>query len=212
MKRFLLTSIAIVAISCYAHAQQKGEFYLGGNVGVDTAVSAVALSDGYDTGSETTIQANVGINFTVGYFLSNKWRIAAYYEANATASGTYTDAEEVTPTTNLSYDSAGLGLAYYKEIADGFYYVPELKICKAWGEFDVEGVNFPLDGYSFNISLFQLEYRPTTHFATTVNLGYFNILNLGGATSGLGYTLDMAMGTGIATINLRPTVTFKYYF
>ena len=211
MRRFFLTSVAIIAISFCTHAQQKGEFYLGGNVGVDCAASAVALSDGYDTGSETTIQANVGLNFTIGYFLSDKWRIAAYYETNATASGTYIGAEEVTPTI-LAYDSAGLGLAHYKEIADGFYYVPELKICKAWGEFDVEGVTFPLDGYSFNISLFQLEYRPTTHFATTVNLGYFNILNLGGATSGLGYTLGMAMGTGIATINLHPTVTFKYYF
>ena len=211
MRRLFLTSVAIIAISFCTHAQQKGELYLGGNVGFDCAASAVALSDGYDTGSETTIQANVGLNFTIGYFLSDTWRIAAYYETNATASGTYIGAEEVTPTI-LAYDSAGLGLAYYKEIADGFYYVPELKICKAWGDVNIEVVNFPLDGYSFNISLFQLEYRPTTHFATSMNIGYLNFLGLGGAAPVSGHSVGLAVNTVITTINLRPTVIFKYYF
>ena len=122
MKRFLLTSIAIVAISCYAHAQQKGELYLGSNVGIDCAVSAVALSDGYDTVSETSIQANVGLNFTIGYFLSDKWRIAAYYEANAALNGTATVTTSETSTGTpimMSYDSVCLGLAYYKKLAEG---------------------------------------------------------------------------------------------
>ena len=207
MKKLFLTSVVLLAISFCAHAQQKGEFYLGGNIGIDCAVSAIALSDGYDTGSDSTIQANVGMNFTLGFFLSDKWRIAAYYDVNATSSAT----NEANPTT-ISYDSIGLGLAYYKELADGLYYVPELKVCGAWGELDVENEVFPLDGYSFNVSLFQLEYRPTQHFATSVNLGYLNFLDLGGATSNLGYSLGLAMGTIVATVNLRPQVTFKYYF
>lgn len=207
MKKIVLAGLFLIMASFCANAQLKGKLYLGGNVGLDTNISVGAISNGYDTISVDDVEVYGIANFTIGYFISDKWRISAYYETNAEA-----DSSNGENQNELYYDSIGMGLAFYKEIADGLYYVPEIKICSVKGEVAFEEASFPLDGYSYNISLFQLEFKPTKHFATSVNLGYLNILDLGGATTVQGTSLGLAVGSIVATIGLRPTVTFKYYF
>ena len=197
------------AVCFCANAQLKGKFYLGGNLGLDFNSVAIVVDDGYDSITEDVGQIDAGVNFTAGYFLSDRWRVSLYYDANASLSLTNGSA-----TTDFSYDSIGLGLSFYKEIADGLYYAPEVKVCGAWGDLELEsnGIGFPLEGYSFNVSLLQLEYMPTEHFATSVNVGYLDFLVLGGVTTIQGYPLGVGLGQGVLTAGLRPTITFKYIF
>ena len=203
MKKFVTLFASVMLVSMSINAQEQGKFYVGGYAGLSASGTAMTLSDGYDTTGGTTVQANLGYGINVGYFLTDKVKIGLGYEQ----SGNQTD-----NTTRTILSQFYGSFAYYKEIANGLYYAPEFQLGFANGDMQVEAASFPLSGIYISLSLLQLEFKPTEHFSTAINLGYATLASVGGATNYQGDSLSLNTAVFTTTLGLSPSVTFKYYF
>ena len=203
MKRFLLI-VSVLFVSLQLYSQEQGKWYVGGKVGFDVAGVSMSIADSYDTINSTTATMNSGFGIEGGYFLTDKVKVGLGFEQSSSNS----DNTSVVVLKSL-YGS----LAYYKEIVDGLYYVPEFKIgIVAGGSITMEDLNIPLDGMYLDLSLVQLEFKPTEHFSTAINLGYTTFASVGGATTYQRDSVGLAGGIFTATLGITPSVTFKYYF
>ncbi len=203
MKKFVTLLASVMLVSMSIKAQEQGKFYVGGFAGLSATGVGMAMTDGYDTFDATSVQANLGYGISVGYFLTDKVKVGFGYEK----SGSQTD--------NASNTILGQfygSFAYYKEIVNGLYYAPEFKIGFANGDMQIETSTFPLSGIYLGLSLLQLEFKPTEHFSTAINLGYATLASVGGTTNYQGYNLRLNTAVFATTLGLSPSVTFKYYF
>lgn len=173
MKRITLLLLCTLALlTGKSYAQEKGEMFIGG----DLALGVTAYSY-YGT--------EVGANFSIApefaYFLVDNLRVGGNL--------------------NYTYDSShsitiNPSVAYYARLAHNFYYVPEftIGIGGAWNSY--------MDSFVFQLGLeiFAVEFRPTKHFAMSVNMLSLEYANLSGI-NGFGFTLG-----GKSSVGLR------YYF
>lgn len=203
MKKLVTILASVLLVSMSIKAQVQGDFYIGGYAGVSATGVGMTMSDRYDTVSDTSVQANVGYGISMGYFLTDKVKVGFGYEM----SGNQTD------NTNMIILGQFYGsFAYYKEIANGLYYTPEFQIGFANGDMQIEAVSFPLSGIYIGLSLLQLEFKPTEHFSTSINLGYATLSSVGGAINFQGDSIGLNTAVFATSLGLSPSITFKYYF
>lgn len=157
MKKLLTCLLAIVAVSTLS-AQQKGEMYFGGSIGVVTSTSIASETSA--TGFGLSLEPEFGgfvadkfcIGFSVGYGLETANRTFAALHALG-----------VMPK-----------MAYYVRLADNFYYTPTLQfgfVCGLTKEMSgciVETITMP--GFGVGLSLAGFEFRPTPKFGITLSL------------------------------------------
>lgn len=203
MKKLAVLLSSVMLVSMSINAQEQGNFYLGGYVGFSAIGTSMVLTDGYNSSSDTSVQANVGYGISIGYFLTDKVKVGFGYEK----SGNQTD-----NTSQIFLGQFYGSFAYYKEIANGLYYTPEFQIGFANGNMQFDVLNFPLSGMYLSLSLLQLEFKPTEHFSTAINLGYATLASVGGAINYQGDSLSLNTAVFTTTLGLTPSVTFKYYF
>lgn len=201
---FLIASL-IVATNVFSQA--KEEFYIGGGAGLGTTVNGFLVSDKVTDVESFAAIGNAEFHFECGYFVADKLKLGAIFQAS-TATNT-TSAYE----TAMGLASLGGSFAYYVEIAEGLYYVPEFVGSVLFsGYFFEDPLNFPLVGVSAALSFVQLEFRPTKHFATSVNLGSLGFTSAAGSVNYKGTTLDLVLANLNVALGVSPSVTFKYYF
>ena len=178
MKKLIICLMALVFATPLL-AQNKGDMYIGGTMGVASSTSII-------NGSGTT---GFGINVSpeFGYFISDKISIGASIECQLeTANSSATTVIGILPT-----------MTYYGRIADNFYYTPTLRVGFVGG-FSSD-LNMP--GFGLNLDLASFEFRPTpkiglsfsafslTYVVLTHNDSYIKLTNnnfniqLGGTTS-----------------------------
>ncbi len=203
MKKFVTLLASVMLVSMSVKAQEQGKFYVGGYAGLSASGAAMTLNDGYDTIGDATVQANLGYGINIGYFLTDKVRIGFGYEKSGNQSDN---------TTKTILGQFYGSFAYYKEIANGLYYAPEFQIGFANGDMQVDAATFPLSGIYLGLSLLQLEFKPTEHFSTAINLGYATLASVGGATNYQGDSIGLSTAVFAASLGVSPSVTFKYYF
>ena len=152
MKKFIL-AVAFIILGCnVASAQQKGDMYIGGQIGV--TVQSVT-SDGY---SESATAFSIQPEF--GYFVANRCKVGL-----SVGYGISADVHSLTICPNFSY---------YLPLCDGLYYTQGIELGYAMGK--TEGIS--MSGLGAALHAFSLEFRPTKHFGFTANILSFNVVAL----------------------------------
>ncbi|WP_290535159.1 outer membrane beta-barrel protein [Alistipes sp.] len=184
MKRILLCALAILASVQLATAQNKGEKYIGGSLGVST------ISIGFDGTSASTTGFGIAPEF--GVFVADRLRLGGSLAYNLSSSSGDT----------MHTLTLGPNLAYYIKLCDRFYYTPEIGIGFAY----VSLYNTSGYGFSTGLSCGSFEFRPSTHCGLS-----FSLLTL--QYTWLSYS-DFGINGHITAFNfgVSPTIGFKYYF
>lgn len=207
MKRLVILCAMLTLLIQHTNAQQRGDFYIGGMGNFSLNSQVASISSGYDEATSTQVSTGFGYGVCLGYYLTDHIRLSAMFEKTASASVT----NEVSGTI-MDLTFYGGSIAYCGEIADGLYYTPELFIgIGKDGAMNDSGIEFPLNGFTASLSLFQLEFRPTEHFGAEVNLGSIGIGALGGNINYSGSSVNLTLAILGAQIG-DSSVTFKYYF
>lgn len=183
MKKLIL-SILFIAFAAYnVSAQQKGDFYFGGNFGVNVGSSSISGGDGSVTATQFNIIPEVG------YFVADRFMIGFGIGYGISAGDTTTHALTIAPK-----------ISYFAPLCKNLYYTPSFEIGFAYA--NSEG--FGLPGLGIGLTLVGLEFRPTEHFGFSASLLSLNYVML----SRYGVTLNN-LDFDLCT---NPTIGFKYYF
>lgn len=140
-KLFLL---GLLALSSNAYAQQKGDMFVGGNIGFEIATTNSISASSFTIAPE------------FGYFVTKNLKIGASLEYGV---GLGTHVFTVNP-----------NVAYYVPITDKLSYTPQANIHAGLGASD--GYKSGVFGFGLNFASF--EYKPTNKFAITASLINFN--------------------------------------
>ena len=133
-------------------AQNKGDKYLGGRIGL--TIQSVGIE------GENVAAAGFEIQPEFGYFVADRLKIGASV-GYGISSGTHTFT--ICP-----------NLFYYVRLCDGLYYTPGIEVGFAMGASD----GFVMPGVGLAAHLFTLEFRPTEHFGFSANLVSLNCVAL----------------------------------
>ncbi|MBR6757161.1 MAG: hypothetical protein IKM35_01605 [Bacteroidaceae bacterium] len=145
MKKIFCLLLCLVALfTGNVVAQEKGDMYLGGSIGLD--VSSV--------GDSGLSMSTVSFSFTpeYAYFVTNNFRIGAGLSLSV--------ADEVTV---FTIEPA---FAYYVRLVDKLYYIPELKI--GGGVMSSDGYSTGV--FSLGVNLFALEFKPSAKVGLSLSL------------------------------------------
>ena len=146
MKKLLLTAIALMVVMG-AFAQQKGDIYIGGNLGV--GVTSTIMESESATAVEFTIQPNMG------YFVADKFMIG--FGLGYSILG----GDGTTHTLTL-----GPKLSYFVPLCDKLYYTPSLDILFCCAVLD----GYSIPGFGLGANIVGFEYQPTEHIGLSASL------------------------------------------
>lgn len=190
MKRIIACIIAVFAIAT-ASAQQKGDMYVGGNLGFGVSSQFVPTS--------TSTTTAFTINPEFGGFVANNLELGFSIEYGLEATKYKSDWMPA-PTATAHALSITPNLSYYAKLGENFYYTPGIAIgfAGAFSEGDI------LPGMVMNFELGSFEYRPKPKFGLR-----FSVLNLT-------YTMLNDMGTAYQGVNFQlagsSSIGVRYYF
>ena len=177
MKKLIICLLAIVGLYMnHASAQQKGDFYLGGNLGVN--VTSVSVS------GESASAAEFGIAPEIGYFVTDRFMLGLGLSYNI-ASG-----DAATHTFTI-----GPKFSYYAPICDNLYYTPSLEVAFAYGS--SSGLN--MSGFGLGLSCFGLEFRPSKHLgfsASILSVNYVMLSRYGVTINNVGLNISASPTIG----------------
>lgn len=202
MKRFLL--IGMLLFSLHVSAQERGAFCVDATVGCYLNATIGSIDSDYENlyYSETgNLQLGWGVG--LGLFITDHIKLGVGY---ASSSNT-TNSESITSIKQISGS-----LAYYGEIVNGLYYVPELTFGIVGGEGMVSDFYYPLGGFVARLSLGQLEFKPTEHFSTSIDFGYIAMSAVAGSTTYMNENINISESMFTVSLGVSPTIKFKYYF
>lgn len=162
MKKFLVIAVAMVFCSSAAFAQQKGDKYIGGAVGVN--LQSVKIE------SETATDFSFGVNLEYAEFLANRFKMGAGLGYARTSGAHVLD--------------VSVNAAYYVPLCEKLYYTPGVGISALYGIAD--SLSEKGYGVGFSASLFSLEFKPKEQFSISLNLVSLDYLWF----SYCGYSID----------------------
>ena len=161
MKKLLCLLVAVAAIATTS-AQQKGDKYLGGNLGI-AVTSAIAEGE-----SATGFGLSLAPEF--GYFVADKFRISASVGYGLE---TTNRTDPATHTITVMPE-----LAYYVRLADNFYYTPSFQFgfaCGIAGKTEMTN-SFAMPGFGIGLQLGAFEFRPSPKFGVSLSLLNFEYI------------------------------------
>lgn len=156
MKKLLTTLVTLFAISVsMVSAQQKGDFYVGGNLGFST--SSVIIKGESATATEFAIQPHVG------YFVADNLMVGLGIGYSVAGGDGATHSLAVGPK-----------LSYFVPMCDKLFYTPSLDVLFCYAA--SEGYGVPGFGLGLNIAGF--EYRPTKRVGLSASVLSFDYVML----------------------------------
>ena len=162
MKKLLVIVVAMVLCSSAAFAQQKGDKYIGGTVGVN--LQSINIE------SESATDFSFGFSLEYAEFLANRFKMGVGLG--------------YAKTSGVHVLDMGVDVAYYVPLCEKLYYAPGLGIAAVYGLADsVSGTGM---GVGFSVTLFNLEFKPKDNFSISVNLASLDYVWLNYA----GYSID----------------------
>ena len=192
MRKIIVTILAVFAIATLS-AQDRGEMYLGGNLGIST--SSISINK---AGTNTT---DFIIAPEYGYFVAKNFRVGAS-AAYTLTTGVATGSENATTLHTLAIMP---NVAYYIRIMNSFYYTPSIELGFVCGV--ASGSVLP--GCGLGLSLGSFELRPSSRFGIAFNLLSFEYTMMK-------YKVGNDQRIGVNGVNFRlgmtPSIGLKYYF
>lgn len=216
MKKIIMVATAMVMACGAMSAQQKGDMYVGGILGVAggssktnyTANSVTVKGDG--TPSTTTFT----LNGEFGYFFADNWRISGSL-GYGLVSNPDRKVDDKWLRDNVNMFSIGPSVAYYLNIVGDLYYTPEFGFGAYFGNVKTDLTKSSvqrngLAGFGFGFHIGQFEFRPSDHFGFSVNVLSFDYAytKLKGDDSD-DYSTTSAVQYNIG---IQPSFGVKYYF
>ena len=184
MKKLFFSLLCTLLVGQIASAQNKGEKYAGGIIGISTtSVSSEGVS-------ASTTEFSLAPEF--GYFVLNRLRVGgslAYGLASSDGTTTHTL-------------TIGPNVAYYVKLCDKLYYTPELNLGFAYASTD----DISACGFTAGIALGAFEYKPATRWGITLNLVALEYAVLSYPD------LDISNNAVSFRLGIKPTIGIKYYF
>lgn len=196
MKKLLLCAVTL-ALSVYTlSAQNKGDKYVGGMLGVTTNTVSIER-DMWSYENSTSTQTTFSFAPQAGVFVCNNLRLGGLLSYQLTNKGDIT-------THALTI---GPSLAYYVRLCERFYYTPEVSLGFAFESAKVYNESTTGYGVGLGVSLGAFEFQPSSHWGIA-----FSLLSLD--YSYLSYSdydhidvseVDFKLG-------IKPSVGLRYYF
>lgn len=183
MKKLFLSILFIVFATYNVSAQKKGDFYLGGILGVVTDSAFISGGNGSTTVTQFDIIPEIG------YFVADRFMVGLGLGYGITA-GDYTNHSLV----------IAPEISYFAPLCKNLYYTPAFEFGFVYANSDGYG----LPGLGIGLTLVGLEFRPTEHFGFSASLVSLNYTML----SRHGVTLN-SIDFNFCT---NPYIGFKYYF
>jgi hypothetical protein len=185
MRKIIITLLAVITVTAVSSAQQKGDKYVGGALGVGTTSLIV--------GGESATGVSFGIAPEFGYFVADKFKIGGSIAYTVEMGDVATHTFQVMPS-----------IAYYVELCKNLYYTPGVQLGFALGSSD--GLTMP--GFGVGLSLGSFEFRPTPKFGFEVNLLSFSYVLLTYNDDYMRFNSNAV----VFNLGLNPSVGLKYYF
>lgn len=170
MKKFLVIAVALMLCTSAAFAQNKGDKYIGGYIGVNHQNVSIDSASANDT--------SFGFHLEYGEFIANRVLLGANV---GYAYDSETNAYTVT-----------IGGAYYVPLCEKLYYTPGIGFGAAFGT--SASISEVASGFGVSASLFSLEFKPTQHFsisASIVSLDYIWLTYGGYAINTLNFNFGL---------------------
>lgn len=204
MKKFTIVMLLVMLSGINAlFAQSKGDMYVGTMLGM----AITQHSEKYDNTKDKDkpfIKMEIDPGFH--YFIADNFRIGAQM-GFALESQKY---ENDTKDKNGSFVIGGVA-AYYIQLADHFYFTPELGFYFAHAKFTHEVGSNPVEsksnGFLLQFLPAMLEFRPTDHFGFSASLLGLELTHLKSKQDSKSKSNDFAFALGLA-----PQIGIKYYF
>ncbi len=183
-------------------AQSQGDMYVGTLAGVN--VSKSSWKDANGTKHENDPQTILLVAPGFHYFVADNFRIGLQMEFT----------ELMTKDNDTKYRNGVLAIggavSYYFQIADKFYYTPEVGMYFIH-ENDKQKLgnttnSNKYNGFSLPINIAQVEFRPTSHLgfsASIMSLRFKHLKPKGSDSKSNNFEFDTC---------LNPVIGFKYYF
>lgn len=196
MKRFLIALCFLLSFS--NSYSQGGGVYIGASAGLGLNGYSSRITTGYEVVVTNSMNLGSSYGFCVGLVTNGGTKMGFSYSFSDNAN-IYGD---IVALKNISFD-----FATHYEIYNDLYYCPEFNLGGILGAVS-SSYDFPIVGLQLQLSILQLEYRPTHHFAISTNLCY------GAAYFLKGGDQLLLFEENIFNVSLcsSPLVTFKYYF
>lgn len=191
---------AILALSAHTlSAQNKGDKYVGGMLGVATQSIRLELDwAGFDENAWST-QTTFSIAPQAGIFVCDNLRLGGLlsYQLGSRS--------EVTNHTL----TIGPNLAYYVRLCERFYYTPEVAVGFLYTTTeDVKGY-----GVGVGLSLGAFEFQPSPHWGIAFSLLSLDYSYISYTEEGLVVPVEKISLSQIDfKLGIKPSVGFRYYF
>lgn len=220
MKRFgIIAVIASLAFCGISAAQEKGDLYAGGTLGISGGSSKTSISYGSEThnGDRTPATAEFRIGGEFGWFFADRWKLGASLGYQLVSEPYDIDDNDDWLKQKTGLFSIGPEISYYLRLFKNFHYTPSFGIYGEFGSIKTEeddnlSEDYGLTGAAFQLNFAACEFRPAEHFGIAISL-----LSLGYCT--LKSTWDDYYGDYTIKLKsvavdfcIKPTVSFRYYF
>ena len=193
MKKIIVSVLALFAFATTLSAQNKGDMYLGGHLGITT--TSITINS---IGQNTT---QFSLSPEYGYFVAKNFRIGASLSYELTTNGVMMSEGNSTALHSISITP---NIAYYIRIMNSFYYTPSFEIGFVCG---IAGGK-ALPGFGLGLALGSFEFRPSTKFGLSLNILSFNYNMMSYKEEGVKFSVN---GVNFS-LGMTPSIGLKYYF
>lgn len=229
MKRKLaLLAVALIASLASLHAQQKGDFSVGGSLGIayrSTRSTLIQQSTEANVGDPKVTDDNGPFQLAVyaeaGYFVTNNIRLTLTAGFSRRVENVMRIEDMVLEQTS-KLTAVGPSIAFYLKLADKLYLVPEIGGLYAFG---AEGVPVPgimpghyffqekhdyvIRGFELTAHLLTLEFKASPRLGIGVDFGSISFANLHGTAAR--DALEVKSKAWNFDINTAASVGIRYY-
>ena len=185
-------------------AQSKGDMYVGTMLGMGIT-QHTSKYDNNKVKDKPLIKLEIDPGFH--YFIADNFRIGAQMGFATDSQKSHDDNSKYKHGTFV----VGGVAAYYFQIADNFYFTPELGFYfahqKNTNEVGSTSTSYKSNGFLLQILPAMLEFRPTTHFGFSASLLGLELTHLKSKQDPKAKSNDFSFALGLA-----PQIGLKYYF
>lgn len=222
MKKTLLV-LALAGMSLALSAQQQGDMYVSGSLGITGGNSAVKVNVGNDSQKTVTPNAfNFDLGVEYGYFVLDRLAVnigIGYSMEKSEPNDNSTADQNFFNFTNVF--SITPGVNYYFPLGEKIWYNPGLYLNVGFGNYKVQqdsttSSKYGLTQFGLGLSLISFEFRPLDHIGITLKAGDLTYdmtsIKVDDSVGDTKISTKITSNNVDLGLNLGTSIAFRYYF